>query len=90
MLGGGVESVEMQHQCSKLVKALVTDESLLSIREYTPKRMSLTATSLERLLFTVGPSFPTWKPITRENAIYIRNVGKLSAIVASFDIRKST
>lgn len=87
------ESVELQHQCSKLVKALVTDESLFSIRKYIPKRMSLRATLLEKLLFTVGPSFPTRKSVTGENAISIRSVGKLyltSVKAALFDIRKST
>eukprot|EP00069_Balaena_mysticetus_P018320 bmy_11232T0 len=55
--------------------------------------MSLRATLLEKLLFTVGPSFPTRKSITGENAISIRNVGKpylTSAKAALFDIRKST
>lgn len=33
------ESAELHHQCSKLVKALVTGESLLSIREHIPKKM---------------------------------------------------
>lgn len=72
------ESVELQHQRSKfLVKALVTGESLLSIREYMPKRMSLRATSHKGT-------------ITRENAISIRNVGEHSVQVALFDIRQST
>lgn len=33
------ESAEFHHQCSKLVKALVTGESLCSIREHISKKM---------------------------------------------------
>lgn len=57
-------SLQNYTKCSKLVKALVTGESLLSIREHIPKKM------LENNMFVgfclMGPSFLTRKSITRE------------------------